>query len=116
MNSGARACIAYIVARAISDSKASHAYDYSESKYVAFTGDVTTREVNVYDYGRRCYCSGSLPQLYDYGNRKHIDLQVNGDRFSGFDYDSRKHFEGSVSGNSVSLYDYETSKYYNYTV
>lgn len=116
MNSGSRACIAYIVARAISDSSSSHAYDYTRSKYIAFSGDVSSHGVNVYDYGRRCYCSGSLSQLYDYGNRKHIDLEIRGDQFSGFDYASGKSFKGSVSGDSVSLYDYETSQFYNFTV
>ncbi|WP_454711087.1 hypothetical protein [Cupriavidus nantongensis] len=116
MKTGTRVCIAYIVARAISNSNASHVYDHAQSRHIAFSGDVTTREVSVYDYERRCHCSGSLSQLYDYGNHKHIDLQINGDRFSGYDYDSRKHFEGTVSGSAVSLYDYEDRKYYNYTV
>ncbi|REE92654.1 hypothetical protein [Cupriavidus plantarum] len=116
MNKATRACIAYIAGRAISGGDTSHVYDYSQSRYAAFTGDIASGGVSVFDYERRCYCSGSLTQLYDYGNRAHIDLRIDGNRFSGYDYDSRKHFEGTVTGANVSIYDYETSAYYNYSL
>lgn len=116
MKPGTRACVAYIAGRAISESSASHVYDYSQSKYIAFSGSVDGASANVYDYDRRCYCAGNLSQLFDYGNRAYLEIRIEGDRFSGYDYDSRKHFEGTVSGASISLYDYDTSAYYSYSV
>lgn len=116
MQAHTRRAIAYIAGRLISSSRASAVYDYSESRYVNFSGDVSFQNVNVYDYDQRCYVSGSLGSLYHYGNRSYVQLDVNGTNFRGYDYDTRNNLSGNVSGSAVSLYDYGTSAYFNYSV
>jgi hypothetical protein len=111
-----RRSVAYIAARAISGSDSTAIYDYSAAKHFSFSGDVGADNVNVYDYEQRVYIGGPLPSLYHYGTRRHIDLRVDGEGFSGYDYDSSQHFSGTVRGNTVSLYDYEHSEYFSYTV
>ena len=115
MNSGTRACIAYIAAE-LNGSNSSSVFDYEQSKYINISGDVNSTNVNIFDYGRGCYVTGSPSNLFDYGVGAYIQLNISGSQFSGFDYHSGNHFNGSVSNNSVSIYDYETSSYYNYSV
>jgi hypothetical protein len=98
----------------------SSVYDYGASKYVSFSGSVTSAAVDLYDYGQRCHVGGNRnglkASLFHYGNGKHIDLEdQGGGKFSGFDYDSGKHYDVTVEGTSVSLYDYEHSAYFNYS-
>jgi hypothetical protein len=114
MKSGTRASIAFIAAK-LSGSNSSHVYDYSNSKYVNFSGSATESSVNVYDYDRSCYVTGTPNSLYDYGNSAHIQLQISGNQISGYEYDSGNHFSGTVRENSVSLFDYETSSYYEFS-
>ena len=116
MEAHTRRAVAYIAGRLISGSDAAAVYDYSESRYVNFSGDVDAQNVNVYDYEQSRHIGGTLPSLYHYGNSRHIDLKVNGADFEGYDYASNKHFSGHVDGKNVSLYDYEHGQYFNYTV
>jgi hypothetical protein len=111
-----RRAVAFIAGRAISGSDASAVYDYSESRYVFFSGDVSAGNVNVYDHEENCHVGGSLPSLYHYGNGQHIQLDVSGTQFNGFDYGSGQHFSGTVNGQAVSVYDYEHGQYSNYSV
>ena len=115
MKSNTRACIAYIAA-CLNGESSSHVYDHSRSKFINVSGNVSSANVNIYDYERGCYISGSPGSLYDYGNGAHIQLTVNGSQFTGYDYDSGNHFSGSVNGSSVNIYDYEKSAYFNYSV
>ena len=115
MNKNTRACVAYIAAGLSGLSKVTSLYDHAESKPLNVTGAVTVEKIEVYDFDRSCHVSGSLENLYDYGNSAHIQIAVNGDKYAGYDYASGFHFSGSVEAALVSLYDYETETYYRYS-
>jgi len=114
VNSNSRACIAYIAAR-LCEATGSSVYDYSQSKHINISGNVDSKNVNVYNYDRSCHVSGAPSNLYDYGNSAHIQLNMNGSQFSGYDYHTRSHFSGNVNNTSVSIYDHGTSSHYNYS-
>lgn len=120
MQSHIRRAVAYIAAKAIGSSGAQSVYDYAQSGFYNFTGNVSPANVNVYDYDQSCYISGSqsggVYKLYHNGNSSYIDLSVERATFTGYDYGSGTSYTGTVSGNSVSIYDYEHSQYFNYTV
>ena len=118
-----RVGVAYIVGCLLGDSNTpSSVYDYDNGKYTSISGDVSSSEVNVYDYGMSCYITGngqnSEYSIYHYGTGKYINLSINKSQgtFNGYDYDSGKHFNGDVKNNSISIYDYDTSKYYRFTI
>ncbi len=111
-----RASIAFIAGSLISNIRNSSIYDYSMSKHLNISGEISPSKINIYDYERKCYIGGNIPSLFDYGNNKHINLEINGNHFEGYDYDTQKHFSGEVVDNSISLYDYETSRYYSYSI
>jgi hypothetical protein len=116
MNPRTRACVAYVAGTKISGSSSGSIYDYAQAKNLSISGQVDGQYVNVYDYERKCYVSGMLPNLFDYGSGAPVSVEVSGQNFSGYDYSTKHHFSGSVSGNSVSLYDHGESKYFRYTV
>src|SRR4051812_20645845 len=107
MKPATRACVAYVAARLITQTRASSVYDYGRSKYLSVDGDISDKNVNVYDYGRGCYISGSGHNgefdLYDYGNSRYVQLKVRGRHFKGYDYDTSQHFSGEVSGGAISF-------------
>lgn len=116
MNAHTRRSVAYITGQLVTASASRSVYDYSEGRYVSFTGDVTAQNVSVYDYEEGCYVSGVPSSLYHYGNGQHIQLNVNGTQCSGYDYASGHHFSGDVAGNSVTVYDYEHGQHFNSSV
>jgi hypothetical protein len=115
MNTNTRSCVAYIAAGLSGLSKVTSLYDHAETRPMNVSGTVTAEKIDVYDFDRSCHVSGSLENLYDYGNSAHIQIAVNGDKFSGYDYANEFHFTGTVEGGLVSLFDYETKMYYRYS-
>jgi len=120
MKNHARRVVAIISASIINKKQYSSVYDYKESKYYNISCEITSGNINSYDYELKCYITGSGNgsniSLYHYGNDKYIDLNINRAHFEGYDYDSSKHYSGDVNGDSISIYDYELQQYFNYSV
>jgi hypothetical protein len=91
-------------------------YDYQEGRHFNFSGEVSKRRVNVYDYAKGCFVGGAPASLYHYGDGKHIQMGGNGKQFSGYDYGSMRHFSGTVTGTGVAIYDYEYNAFFNYSI
>jgi hypothetical protein len=111
-----RRAIAYVAQRVASGDEARTVYDYDAARHIAFTGDVSKKHVDVYDYDRGAYVGGDLPSLYDYGDGHFVGLDVTNNEFSGYDFGSGAHYNGTVKGDAVSLYDYETGQFHAYRV
>lgn len=115
MKDNARAAVAFIVAKVISNIYSNSVYDYSQSSHLMFSGTVSKGSVNIYSHKEGCHISGSLNSLYHFGNSNHFTLNIKGTRFDGYDFDTKNHFNGSVNGGSISIYDFGTSEYHQYT-
>jgi hypothetical protein len=113
MKDEARAAVAAIVRAAVTGRSISSIFDYDAGKYRTFSG-TASGSVNLYDYDRGVYVTGSLHSLYDYGHGEYISLKIEGNHFSGFDYGSRNNFTGTLSGNMVEIYDFDTGQHYQY--
>lgn len=120
MKSEQRACIAGIALALTMDKQVNSVYSFELSKYIMISGTITKQSVQIYDYSRSCHISGNSVRnsnfnLFDYGERKHITLNVKSNKFDGYDFGSRYHFSGTINNNSVIFYDFETRKYYNFS-
>lgn len=111
-----RRAVAYIAGRLVSGKSSSAIYDYQVGNHSSFSGSVDGNRVSVYDQSRSCHLTGAPSSLYDYGGNHHIQLNVQGQRFSGYDYGSSGHFNGRVNGKSISLYDYEHGSHFDYSI
>jgi len=108
-----RRAMAFIAAK-LNGSLATSVYDYSESKHFLFSGSVGTDHVSVYDHTQNCHVTGTLPVLFHHGRRQHVDMDLDGNQFSGLDHGTGSRFEGSVSGRMVSLFDYGQNCRFDY--
>jgi hypothetical protein len=106
LNSNTRGCVAYIAAGLSGLTKVTSFYDHTENKPMNVSGTVTAEKIDAYDFDRSCHVSGSLDNLFDFGNQAHVQIIPNGEKFSGYDYASKFHFTGSVEKGVVSIYDY----------
>ncbi len=120
MKSEQRACIAGIAVALSISKNVNSVYSFELSKFIMISGTITNKNIQIYDYSRSCHLSGNSDHngnfnLFDYGEHKHITLNVKSNKFDGYDFGSRYHFSGTINNRSVSFYDYETSKYYNFS-
>ena len=120
MKSIQRANIAAIVISLKNNKPIESVYSYELSQYISMSGETSKNSIEAYDYSRNCFISGNCVtsnsySLYDYGESRHIDLEITGNDFEGYDYGSNSYFSGTISGSSVSFYDYQTGQYYNFS-
>jgi hypothetical protein len=109
MNDDVRRAVAFAAAARINRKSAHSVYDHALKRHVSMSEN--------YDYGCNAHLSGvTTGNLYHYGSKAHVSLDVDGSAFRGFDYDSRSHFSGTVSESNVQIYDYDKSRYFNYQV
>lgn len=120
MQNHTRRAIAYITGRLVSGELSATVYDYTAFTYFSFGGDVSLSNIAIFDYDKKCQVSGlgSLDSinLYHFGNKNHIFLNIEETHFNGFDYDTNSHFSGDVMGRSITIFDYELNTYFNYSI
>lgn len=118
MTDGKRRCLAFIAVCIVRSSlHYRNVYDHVNKRYSFFA--VTRRSDNdimVFDYDRRNYMGGELPNIYDYHSSSFVQLAINGTEIRVFDYEHGYHLNGNVSGKSINIYDYETGRYYSYYI
>jgi hypothetical protein len=109
-----RPTIAYIAGRIITGLDTSSIYDHLQSKSVSFEGTITPSFVNIFSNDRGCYTAGpreeNILDLYDFGYLHLIDLQIDGNTFTGWDDLTPGRFSGEVNGDDISFYDGGESK------
>jgi hypothetical protein len=109
-----RPTIAYIAGRIITGLDTSSIYDHLQSKSVSFEGTITPSFVNIFSIDRGCYTAGpreeNICDLYDFGYLHLIDLQIDGNTFTGWDDLTPGRFSGEVNGDDISFYDGGESK------
>ena len=120
MNTSGRVRVAAVVAAAANGKSVSSVYDFSQGEHRLVSVKVVGGSVQGYDYATGSHFSGTgsggALDFYDYETSSHVQLRLDGTKFSGYDYHASNHFTGTVSGSSISLYDFETSSFYNYSV
>lgn len=115
MDSNKRACLAFVVGRAVNQNMNS-VYDYSTGRFCLFTSSGSVDNMQVLDHQRNSMLSGSLASLYDFGTNSYISISMNSGSFTGFDYGSSTYFSGNISGNVVMFYDGQDSSYNTYSM
>lgn len=113
MKDDKRACIAAI-AGIYNGVKAHSVYDYSRGAYKNIDVHINGRSVQLFDYDRSTYLSGTLSSLFDYGSSSYIQMNIRGNHFNGFDYETASYFDGSIRGRRVNIFDYGASTYFDY--
>ena len=66
MDSNKRACLAFIIGRAVNQNYQS-VYDFGAGKLCMFTSSGSVDNIHVLDFQRNCIITGSLSNLYDMG-------------------------------------------------
>lgn len=102
---------AIIAATAISDAtsnRLSSIYQYGEgSGWKSISMEVSGQAVTGYDYSMSAHFSGTMPNLYHYGESAYVEFKRSSqNKYTGYDYGSRAHFEVTVNGKNATFYDY----------
>lgn len=110
---GVRRGIAYVLACLITNRPGRSLYDYSESKYFYFSGNINP-SVSIYDHHMKSHITGGDNNLFHCGPKEYITFQLEGKTFTGYDYATHKHYKGKINQSNIQLYDYDDKKYHQF--
>lgn len=113
MSDDKRACVAAIVVT-INGIRVQSLYDYNYNSVKVYSIAKSGNNIQIYDLTRNSYMAGFMPNFYDYKTSSYVQVNVNGNVFSGFDYQTSTFFNGYILGKTISIFDGQTSKSYAY--
>ena len=110
MNEQIRRAVAFAVLAPETERVERTIYSYALDHRTKMSG---TRH-DFFDHEASVRVAGSGAKLYHYGLWSYIELDINGEKFSGFDHGSKTHFEGVIKGEIAQLYDHAEKRYFDY--
>lgn len=115
MNNERRKTIAFACGMYFANKKYSNIFDYTRGTFYNLDYSVNDKEISVYDYELKCYLSGSLPSLFDYGISSFVDLKIKGEGvIEVYDFKTGTFLDANCRGENISLFDYKEGKFFEY--
>lgn len=78
--------------------------------------DQPSGRLMVFDFQRRSFFGGKLPQLVDFAEKSIVMLRPEGQMYTGFDFKTKAAFRIFVVDDVVKIYDFQTNKSYAFSV
>ena len=116
MQSHTRAVIAAAAYAVIVGKKVTGIYDHTAAEHLRIAAECRGHRVQVADGERPATFGGTLPDLYDDGDKAFVSLDVVGTRASGYDRGSATHYVAEVTDRLIQVYDYGLSSWFAYEV
>lgn len=111
-----RAIVAASAFALVTGKKAAGLYDHSAAAHLRIAAESRGNRVQALDGDRSATFGGTLPELYDDGDKIFISLEVDGVTVRGFDRGSGGFYEASVADRVVRLYDHGATSWFAYTI
>ena len=111
-----RALIAASASAVMGGRKVTGIYDHAAGEHLRIAAECRGDRVMAADGERSVLFSGTLPELYDAGDRTYVSMEVEGLTARGFDRGSGTHYQAEVSDQLVQLYDHSSGVWFAFTV
>jgi hypothetical protein len=116
MQAHTRAIVAASAYAVIIGKKVAGLYDHAAGKHLRIAAECRDNRVQAFDGERGTKFGGSLPELFDEGDRAFISLEVDGMTARGYDRGSASAYLGNVTDRLVQLYDYGEDAWFAFDV
>ena len=101
-----RAAIAAAAHAFIMRRKVAGVYDHTAQRHLKIAAESRDDRLQGFDGDRSARFGGTLPELYDEGDRAFITLDVDGRRASGYDRGSATFYTAEIGDHMVQLFDH----------
>lgn len=116
MHSHTRAMVAASAHAVIIGKKVAGIYDHAAGRDLRIAAECRGNRLQGVDGDRSAKFGGTLPELYDDGDKVFVSLTVDGATARGYDRGSAGFYEAEVSERLVQLYDYSQSTWFAFDV
>jgi hypothetical protein len=107
----AAAAYAFIVRK-----KVAGVYDYSSGRDLRIAAESRGDQLQGFDGDRSVKFGGTLPELYDTGDKTYVSIEIDGAKARGYDRGSSGAYAAEVTDRLVQLYDYSQSAWFAFAV
>lgn len=116
MHSHTRAMVAASAHAVITGKKVAGIYDHAADRHLRIAAECRGNRLQGVDGDRSAKFGGTLPELYDEGDRIFVSLTVDGSKASGYDRGSAGFYTAEVSERVVQLYDHSQGAWFAFDV
>jgi hypothetical protein len=116
MQAHTRALVAASAYAVITGKKVAGIFDHTANEQLQIAAECRGIELKGADGDRSVVFGGTLPELYDDGDRAFISLEVDGATARGYDRGSQGHYVAQVSDRLIQLYDHRQSAWFAFEV
>lgn len=114
MHAHARAMVATSAFAFIAGKKVAGIYDHAAGRHLRIAAEARGEHLQGFDGDRSVKFGGTLPELYDAGDKAFISMEVEGATARGFDRGSSTAYSVTVSERVIQLFDHGESAWFAY--
>jgi hypothetical protein len=111
-----RAMIAAAAYAFIQRKKVAGLHDHSTGRDLDIAAESRGDQLQGIDGDRGAKFGGKLPEMYDFGDKTFVSLQIEGASAKGYDRGSASHYAAEVTERRVQLYDYGESAWITFDI
>lgn len=109
-----RAMIAAATFAHLEGKKVAGVYDHSAGRDLQIAAESRGGQVQGFDGDRSAEFGGTLPELYDAGDKAFVSFEVDGAKVRGYDRGSSSFYTAQVTEGVVQVYDHSQDAWFAY--
>ncbi len=111
-----RAIVAASAHAVITGRKVAGLYDHEAGRHLRIAAECRNNRLQAFDGERGAKFGGTLPELFDAGDRSFVSLEVEGMTARGYERGSASFYVANVADRLVQLYDHSRSAWFAFDV
>lgn len=116
MKSHTRALIAASAFAVLTGKKVAGVFDHTNARRLKIAAEARGEKLQAFDGERSIRFGGTLPELYDEGDKSHISFEVIGDIVRGHDRGSGSNYSAQVTNGVAQVFDYAEDAWFDYDI
>ncbi len=116
MSPHTRALVAAATFAFVTGKKVAGLYDHAAGRDLRIAAEARDNRLQAIDGERSVKFGGTLPELYDAGDKTHVSFEWEDARAQGFDRATSTHFTANVAGGVVQVFDHGQNAWFAYDV
>lgn len=111
-----RAMVAAAAFAFVTGKKVAGIYDHSTGRDLRIAAECRGERLQGFDGDRAVKFGGTLPELYDAGDKTFVTCEIDGTRVQGYDRHSSSSYVAHVTNGLVQVYDHSRSAWFAYDI
>ncbi|MDB5723451.1 MAG: hypothetical protein JWQ16_205 [Novosphingobium sp.] len=118
MSPHTRAMMAAAAHSFLTGKKVAGVHDHASGQDLQIAAETRGQQLQAFDGDRLARFDGTLPELYDAGDKAFVSLELDPDGVTarGYDRGSSSHFSLSVGDEQVQLYDHDEAAWFSFSI